>query len=149
MGIDPNEAFPSKYLKAADLDRDITVTMSDVQMEELNDGGRKPILYFRGAKKGMVLNRTNWDTISAAYGDNTDTWPGNSIILYSTTVDFRGKRTAAVRVRVPPAEPPRAAPSTAPRPQATPAPLARPQPRYDERNPPPHDGSDMNDEIPF
>ncbi len=67
-----NEAFPSNYLKAADLqDREVTVTMADVKMEKLGDDSR-PVLYFRGKEKGLVLNKTNANNIASRYGDDTD-----------------------------------------------------------------------------
>ena len=54
-----NEAFPSKFLKADDLqDRTVKLTIDRVEMDEVGDG-RKPIAYFKDAKKGLVLNVTN------------------------------------------------------------------------------------------
>ena len=64
-------AFPSKYLKAADLQgKQVTVVMSHVTMETIGDDER-PVLYFKGKDKGLVLNKTNANTIADAFGDDT------------------------------------------------------------------------------
>lgn len=98
-------AFPSEYLKAADLQgRQITVKMDRVEMREVGDGP-KPVLFFDGKDKGMVLNKTNANAISAAYGDDTDDWTGSEVVLFQSMVDFQGKTVAAIRVKVPPRKP--------------------------------------------
>ena len=54
-----SEAYPSKYLKAADLDgQDRTVSIRACVQEELGQGSEmevKPVLYFDGGPKGLVL----------------------------------------------------------------------------------------------
>ena len=60
-----NDAFPSKYLKASDLQgRTISVVMSRVEKEDIGKGEKKLILYFQGKQKGMVLNKTKANNIS-------------------------------------------------------------------------------------
>lgn len=94
-------AFPSDYLKAADLQgRNVRVIMSHVEMKDIG-GDHKPILFFQGKDKGMVLNKTNANNISAVYGDDTDDWNGKELILFETMVDFQGKSVPAIRVRSP------------------------------------------------
>ena len=95
-------AFPSDYLKAADLmGRAVTVIMSHVDMATIGDG-HKPILYFQGKEKGMVLNKTNAKKISEMFGDNTDDWTGGEIILYEAMVEFQGNTVPGLRVRLAP-----------------------------------------------
>ena len=97
-------AFPSNYLKAADLqDRNVTVRMSHVKIETLNDD-EKPVLYFVGKEKGIVLNKTNATNIAIAYGDDTAEWRDKEIILFPTMVDFQGRSVEAIRVKVPKAK---------------------------------------------
>ena len=49
-------AFPSNYIKAADLQgRNVKVKIDRIEMEEVG-GEPKPSLYFLGKDKGMVLN---------------------------------------------------------------------------------------------
>lgn len=95
-------AFPSKYLRAADLQgRDVTVTIERVEMADIGDGDEKPVIYFRGKEKGLVLNKTNAGSISDALGDETEDWTGAAIIIFPTKTDYQGKRVDAIRVRVP------------------------------------------------
>lgn len=99
-----SEEFPSKYLKASDLqDRDVRVTMGNVEKEKLGDD-MKLVLYFKGKEKGLVLNKTNSNSIVDAYGDDTDDWFGHDIILFSVMTDFQGKVGPAIRVRQPSAK---------------------------------------------
>jgi arabinogalactan endo-1,4-beta-galactosidase len=99
-----SSAFPSDYLKAADLNnRNVRVKIDRVEMKDIG-GDHKPILYFIGTEKGMVLNKTNANNISIAYGDETDDWQGKDIILFEAMVDFQGKTVPAIRVRVPTAK---------------------------------------------
>ena len=94
-----SSAFPSKYLRAADLqDRQVKVLMSRVETETIGDDDR-PVLYFQGKEKGLVLNKTNANSISAVYGDDTEDWRGGEIVLFQTMVDFQGKTMAAIRCR--------------------------------------------------
>lgn len=100
-----NEAFPSDYLRAADLNgRTIKLTIADCVMEEIGrgrDASRKPVLYFKGAKKGLALNKTNSMTIAGAYGPETDDWVGAEIEVFPTMVDYQGKQVDAIRVKIP------------------------------------------------
>ena len=94
-----NGAFPSSYLKAADLaGRRALVTISHLKMEDVGDE-HKPVLYFTGKEKGLVLNRTNANVIIDITGtDETDGWCGKAIVLYVAKVDFQGRRVDAIRV---------------------------------------------------
>jgi arabinogalactan endo-1,4-beta-galactosidase len=129
-------AFPSKYLKACDLqDRNFSVIMSTVELEDVGDSDRKPVLYFQGKSKGLVLNKTNSRAIAAAYGDDTDDWRGKSLVLFPAMVDFRGDTVEAIRVRAPK--------------QVS----SSPANKLNEANPPPQqtipEGGHLDDEIPF
>jgi len=92
-----DQLFPSKYLRAADLDGDTVVTIQRITQQDLN-GEPKPILLLRESK-GLVLNKTNSKTIAKLYGDEIDGWTGKQITLYSTPVEFGGKLVPAIRVR--------------------------------------------------
>jgi hypothetical protein len=94
-------AFPSDYLKAGDLaGRTVRVVMSHVEMKDIGDD-HKPVLYFQGKDKGMVLNKTNANNITALYGDDTDGWAGREIMLFPAMVDFQGQTVEAIRIRAP------------------------------------------------
>ncbi len=127
-----NEVYPSKYLKADDLQgREARVTLQNVELEKIGDDN-KPVLYFKGKDKGVVLNKTNANTIKAAYGDDTEEWFDQPLILFSVMVDFNGKVAPAIRVRVPTAKDNKAVPKADPI-------SSGPAPRK----------TDMDDDIPF
>src|ERR1700722_20428048 len=90
-------AFPSPYLKASDLQgRRIPVKILRVEMQELGDE-LKPVVYFEVKAKGLVLNKTNANTISAAYGDEMEDWEGRETVLYETEVEYQGRRMPGIR----------------------------------------------------
>lgn len=97
-----SEAFPSNFLKADDLQgRDVTVTIQDVEFDVIgkdNNEGKKLILSFSGKEKKMVCNKTNATTIAQLYGDDTDHWIGQRIIVGPREVEYQGKMTWALRV---------------------------------------------------
>ena len=129
-----SSAYPTKYLKATDLQGKIVrVMISQVSMEDMGEGDQKPVVYFQGKEKGMVLNLTNANYISAYIGDETEAWVGHAIELYVAKVQFGRKMVDGLRVRMPatgqenpPAPPP-------------------PEPAQPQRQAP----SDLDDEIPF
>ena len=93
-------AFPSDYLKAADLQgRAVKVTIGGLTHEEIGDSA-KPVLHFVGKDRGLVLNKTNANMIAEVLGsDETDDWEGKTITLYATKVDYQGRRVDAIRVQ--------------------------------------------------
>ena len=106
-----NDVFPSKYLKADDLeDGDLTLTIRNedpVTHEEFTQKGKptpdnKPVLHFKERdSKPLVLNKTNWKTIGQALGsDDSDDWCGRQITLFATEVESFGEMTMAIRIRL-------------------------------------------------
>jgi hypothetical protein len=98
-------AFPSQYLKAADLQgREPAVTIERLEFEPVGqDKEIKPVLYFAGKEKGMVLNKTNAETIKTLTGsEETDDWGGFAIRLYSAKVQFQGKTVDSIRIKAAP-----------------------------------------------
>lgn len=96
-----SDAFPSKFLSAADLNgNNARVVMQNVEIEKIGDD-TKPVLYFRGKSKGLALNKTNSKAIAEVYGDEMDEWNGHEIILFPVMTDFQGKQVEAIRVRAP------------------------------------------------
>ncbi len=102
-----NDAFPSPYLRAADLNnRTAKLKMEKVVFEEIGqDKDQKPVLYFVDTKKGLVLNKTNATTIGAGYGQELEGWTGKEIELFSMMVPFQGQNVPAIRVRAAAEEP--------------------------------------------
>ncbi len=98
-----NTAYPSTYMKAAELEGDTVYTIKEVKIEKLgqgDDADTKPIVYFEETDLGLALNKTNSNTIQGLYGPETDDWTGKPITLFTTEVDFQGKQTLAIRVRM-------------------------------------------------
>jgi hypothetical protein len=102
-----NEVFPTRYLTAADLNgKPITLTIECAPIETLkknkNGEDTKTVLYFRGTKKVLPLNRTNWDAVAEITGkDDSDNWPGYSIEVYPTTTQFGADVVDCLRIRAP------------------------------------------------
>jgi hypothetical protein len=118
-----DEVFPSKYLKAADLNgKPVTVTIKSAPYEPFkNPEGKeqsKTVLYFVGGKKALPLNIVNWDSVAEICGDDTDAWPGHQLELYPTVTQMGAKTVPCIRIRRPQGTLPLAA-----RPSATPAPM--------------------------
>ena len=96
-----SDAFPSNYLKAADLqNRTIKLKIDKVIFEEIGQNkDNKPVVYFTDVKKGMVLNKTNATTIGAVHGQEFEGWTGKEIELFEQMVPYQGQNVAAIRVR--------------------------------------------------
>ena len=76
-----HDLFPSKYIKASDLNgQDLDLVIEEVVLETVG-GEELPIVYFEGAQKILVLKPTNGRTIASIYGPETDNWIGQSITL--------------------------------------------------------------------
>lgn len=102
MSPNINDAFPSKYLKASDLQGvEPIVTMDRVDFEPVGrDREMKAVLYFAGKAKGLVLNKTNANKITELTGTGiTEEWQGQKIRLYATETTFGGDTVDCVRVK--------------------------------------------------
>lgn len=154
-----SQAFPTKYIKAEDIgSARPTVIIADVRLEDVGDNEMKPIAYFHGKEKGMVLNKTNAEMIAHLYGDETDAWRGQAIDLYTTMVMFGTRSVLGLRVMAPAPQMPAHQAGPAPRTVHQPPP-ANPVPASDFAQPsqhtvaspptasPPSGG--LDDEIPF
>ena len=99
-----NSAFPSKFIKSGDLNESaVVVTIADVKIEEVGrDKESKPVVYFVGKQKGLVLNRVNSKKIAEIAGSqDTEDWPGTKITIFPTTTDFGGEEVECIRVKAP------------------------------------------------
>jgi hypothetical protein len=96
-------AFPSDYIKASDLGKHrVKATIEDVKIEKIGTDDQKPVVYFQGKEKGLVLNKTNANMIAEIAGtDETDEWVGVQIVMFVTKVEYAGKRVDGIRVDYP------------------------------------------------
>lgn len=134
-----DQLFPSKYLKAADLDgkpRVLEIREAPTETLTSPDGAeqQKSVLYFTRGQKCLPLNLTNWDAVAEIAGGDTDGWAGHRIELYPTETELRGKVVDCIRIR-PPQQADLAVPPAKPK---APPPPAKPSLR-----------DDMDDEIPW
>lgn len=103
-----NDVFPSTYLKADDIPKGAAanVRIDRVEKEELGQGKDKevkPVMYFVGREKGLVMNKTNWQMVAYAYGDESDDWHGQPVQIVRDMTTFGGKPVECLRLRIPPA----------------------------------------------
>lgn len=95
-----HDMFPSKYVACGDLQgMDVLVRIVRIEMEDVSNGDLKPIVYFVGMKKGLVLNRTNAKRIASQHGPETNGWIGKEITLYPSETEFKGETVPCIRVR--------------------------------------------------
>jgi hypothetical protein len=102
--VNINSAFPSKFLKASDLNgQAVNVKISGVKVESVGQGQEsKPVVYFAGKQKGMVLNKTNAGKIANIAGSqDTDDWADVVVQIYPTETEFGGETVECIRVRPP------------------------------------------------
>lgn len=121
-----SEMIQSKFLRKEDFDEDRVMVIKGVKLEDMpgDQGDQKWVLYFREEAKGMALNVTTIRVLEQAYGDDTDHWVGNKVMVYvDPNVSFGGRIVGGLRLRTPkvktlpkPAQRPRAPIATEPPP---------------------------------
>lgn len=102
-------AFGS-FLKHEDLQgHAVRLTIEHVPTEEIrgeHGNEKKLVVRFAGKDKGLVLNRTNAESIAEIAGsDDTDDWSGVRIVLFPDKTKFGGKTVDCIRVRAPQGKP--------------------------------------------
>jgi hypothetical protein len=100
--------FPSKFLKAADLNNTpLIVTICGVTTDIIGQGAEartKLIIQFCELPRGLVLNKTNFNVLVELTGSqDSDAWLGKRVQLVLTRVDFNGTRVQAIRIEPAPA----------------------------------------------
>ena len=100
MGLDYDELFPGRFLKAGEFQgRDVTLTIDSIATESLpqDKGGERVrgIISFKETPKKLVLNRTNGECLKAMWGRTTDEWIGHRVTLYPA--EYQGD--VAIRVK--------------------------------------------------
>jgi len=97
----------SRYLRAADLGGlgsekrlKIKAVTKEIDVGERKE--TKAVLWFTTTDKGLMLNKTNLRVLQGAFGNVMDNWPDKIVVVLSAMVDFRGKMTPALRVKIPP-----------------------------------------------
>lgn len=123
-----SEMIVSKFLRKEDFDEDRVMTIKGVKLEQMpgESGDTKWVLYFKEDHKGMALNMTTIRVLEQAFGDDSDHWVGNRVMVYvDPNVSFGGRVVGGLRLR-----PPKKGPK---------APVA----------PPPVEDDEFSDSVPF
>lgn len=96
-----NSLFPSNYVAAIDLQGQLVdVQILSLKFEKVgSDQEERPVLYFAGMTKGMVMNKTNARRIAKLYGPDIEGWFGRWITLYESETDFGGETVPCIRVK--------------------------------------------------
>jgi hypothetical protein len=96
-----SDYFESNYLAASDLcGKDLPVVIDKIAREKVGKlQESKPVMYLKGHKKGVVLNRTNFRAIAKILGPEDAKWSGGEVTLYGTMIEFEGEPRDAIRVR--------------------------------------------------
>lgn len=95
------EVYPSRFIRAIDLGdkKRVVLEIDRVEMEKMGQPPEeKPVLYFKKAKRGLVLNKTNAYTIADMYGPETDNWKGKPVVLTVDTIYAFGEQMDVIRV---------------------------------------------------
>jgi hypothetical protein len=123
-----DDLYGSRFLSASDVKAPVTATIERIDHESFARPGEptrvKAVAYFKGGKKGMVINKTNANTLALAFGKKFADWPGKRVTAKAEPTNFGGKPTQGLRLY-----PVNGAEKIAP--------------------PPPPPPGDMNDEIPW
>jgi hypothetical protein len=114
MSPNLNDIFPSRYLKSHELQgKTPTVTIARLALEQVRGRQKvdtKAVLYFKGHSKGMLLNKTNAQSVAQiAKSAQTEAWTGVAVTLYATTATFGQDVHDVIRIKAPAAaaKPPR------------------------------------------
>ena len=93
-----NAMFPANWLKCADLKgKAVKVTIDRLEEEKMGND-MKWVAYFKGTKKGLVLNKTNAFMIAEHHGGDTANWFGKEIELRPDKTSFKGDIVDCIRV---------------------------------------------------
>lgn len=101
---DYDQLFPGRFLKSGEFKgKDITLTISDVRLEELENKRKgkhmAPVLSFKETKKQLVLNKTNGECVKGLFGRKVAEWVNKRVTFYPVDVNAFGTKKLAIRVR--------------------------------------------------
>ena len=92
------------FLGHWDIDKPTEVTIKSIEVEEVfNPGNKKKekrvVAEFQGAKKKMILNRTNQARIAGYHGVDPNGWEGKKVTIYRTTTKLKGEEVECLRIK--------------------------------------------------
>ena len=95
--------FKSRFLKPVDFSEPKVVVVADVGTKIFRDSPEpKPIVYFKGVQKPLILNKTNTQFLEDASGTDVMTdWAGTKAEIFATSVEVSGQTKPCLRLRAP------------------------------------------------
>jgi hypothetical protein len=131
------DLYGSRFLTAADLKGPVNAFIERIEEESFTRDGKasrpKAVIYFRGARKPVVCNKTNANVLAHAFGKSFEEWIGKCVTVRPETTTFNGKVVPALRLYPVPAT---QIGATAP-PKPEPKPFRRNERQYPMVNPGP------------
>ena len=90
-----------RYLQPPDIpDGGVRLRIKDCREVEVGTPPHpKPVVYFHGEPRGLILNATNWDALEALFGPESDGWIGHAIHLFTEPGTYQGKSYVGMRLR--------------------------------------------------
>ena len=95
------------YLKAAHLpaDKNVPATVEKIEFQTVHPRpGQeeiKPVMYFQGKQKGLILTSTNQDFLRATFGDEITASYGKPITLKAVRKTIAGKGVDTIIIGLP------------------------------------------------
>ncbi len=100
--MNANEFLQGRNFKVGGLEGgERTLEIDSVAKAEFGDDV-KPAVFFKNEKKGLVLNKTNMETlVDLAVTPSMDKWSVTKFTLFPSKVRINGVRTTCIRVKEP------------------------------------------------
>jgi hypothetical protein len=99
---DFDDLYGTKFLSATELKGPVTAVIESMTEESFIRPGERPqrkmVAHCKGAKKGLVINKTNALTLATAYGRDMQAWIGKRITVKAEPTTFGGRPTLGLRV---------------------------------------------------
>lgn len=100
-----SELYPRRYATGEDLKgKAFTLAVARVVLEEMHPqpgapAERKPVIYFDGTSKGIILGPALARQIAGLLGDDTNDWTGKKVTIYPQSMTVAGTPRTAIRAR--------------------------------------------------
>lgn len=101
-----SEMFPKRYATGDDLHgKTLTLTIASIRAEKMRPQAHAPemekwVLYFKEAKRGIVLNRTLAHQIAEIlHSQETNDWIDKQITIFPQTINVGGKKVTTIKAR--------------------------------------------------
>ena len=99
---DFDDLYGGRFLSSQEVKAPTNVTIERIERRRsparASRRAQKLVLYFKGGKKGMVINKTNANALAAAFGKNLSDWVGKRMTIKSEPTIFGGKPTQGLRL---------------------------------------------------